>query len=116
MPTSPKLQEAMDSLRSVLGEVVATSTATVLNSPSTISTKAAQDLIAFLPLEVILQDLGTIVAKAAGAELTARALRPADYAGLPDIPKMLVKRISDELRSRPETFHAAFIRALRIQG
>jgi hypothetical protein len=56
------------------------------------------------------------MAKAAGAELTSRALRPADYAPIEELPQTLATKLVDELKERPEIFHAAFAKALRIQG
>jgi hypothetical protein len=100
--------ETITELKKFFGEAQ-TTTAHVLTLPSNISRDQAYELVKDVPLEPVLRDLAVCMARAISSELLAMALRPADYADLPDLPLMVIERLIEALAAKPED---AFIKPL----
>jgi hypothetical protein len=64
----------------------------------------------------MLHDLAQSAASVIGDELHAEGLRPADYADLESLPKVVVERLIAELKSLPDAFVRTLQDALRMKG
>lgn len=95
---------------------VGTNTAVVLNTPSGLTKEQAMILVTQTPMGPVLRDLGAVVARELGNELLAHGMRPADFALLPDLPKVVTDRIMKELSEYPEEFSRALIQYLSMKG
>lgn len=90
--------------------------ATALITPSTLTKDLAKSLAESVALDPVMHDLAVVVAKALGTKLITSGLRPADYAGLDDIPDGLIERIIEELAQKPDLFFKTFQVTLKLQG
>ena len=68
-------------------------TGAIMIRPSTLSLDIARQAVKEMMLDGVYRDLGAVAANALADELEARSLRPADYADLPELPKVVAKRI-----------------------
>lgn len=98
------------------GAVAVTTTARVLNMPSSATVAIAQRVVEDLPLQPIMHDLGVVCARVIGDELLARALRPADYADLEELPHELCELIAKTVAQVPEDFVFALVEHLKMRG
>lgn len=105
---SDKPRRVLSELRPVTGDV--------LVSPSELSRRLVKKIVRELPLNNILQDLGAIVARELADFIDASALRPADYADLPDLGEVLSERVMQELGRDPDAFSEALRNQLRLRG
>lgn len=109
----------LDELKKIFGEPTSegfVSTGRVLTLPSAVSGEIANQVIATMDLTQILKDIGAVVAQQLATDLEAMALRPADYALLPDMPQMLAQRVAKELAKAPTEFTAALVDRLKLRG
>lgn len=90
-------------------------TGAVLTRPSKLSLEVAQQSVKSMPLDQVYRDLGAVSARVLADELESRALRPADYAALPELPKVVAKRLVGYLL-RSEEFARAFSEHLAARG
>lgn len=90
-------------------------TAAVLTRPSKLSLDVATQAVRTMPLDGLYRSVGTIAAQTLADELESRSLRPADYANLPDLPKVTAKRIVGYLL-RSEEFARSFSEHLSARG
>lgn len=95
---------------------VKTSAARVMNAPSTISKELVTKILKEFPLETVLHDLGIVVARELSNFVEAHALRPADYADLPNLGEVLSERLMQELGKDPDTFTQALVEYLKLRG
>jgi hypothetical protein len=95
---------------------VKTSAAKVMTSPSSISKELVTKIMKEFPLDVVFRDLGVACARELANFIQAHALRPADYAELPDLGEMLSERLMQELGKDPQAFTVALIEHLRLRG
>lgn len=112
-------QLAIDELQAVFGpqtENAFISTGSVLVKPSSLSTDLASASIEAMNLAPVLTNIGVLCAQAIATELEGLALRPADYAGLPELPESVAKRVAKELAKAPTQFVAALIETLKARG
>jgi hypothetical protein len=92
-------------------------TGTVLTKPSTISDEVVEKLVCELPLKQALKDLGAVAAREVANAIETVALRPADYADLPDLPEKLAERLVAALEGKGlECFVESFVEHLRNRG
>jgi hypothetical protein len=113
--------QALKELQEILapqteGAVAVTTTAKVLNMPSSATVAIAQRVVEDLPLQPILYDLGAVCARVIGDELLSRALRPADYADLEELPHELCEILAKTLAQVPEDFVHALVEHLKMRG
>lgn len=118
----------LDEIRALMGEtpLPATAPATVeafgvdtgkvLVMPSGVTRDLAAQAIADIDTSPIMRDIGVIVARQIATELQQMALRPADYASLPDLPQMVAARLGAELATAPDVFVASLLEQLRLKG
>jgi len=90
-------------------------TGAILNRPSQLSLEVAQQAVKAMPLDQMYRDIGSIAARVLADELEKRSLRPADYANLPDLPKVAAKRVVGYLL-RSEEFARSFTEHLMSRG
>lgn len=90
-------------------------TAAVLVRPSKLSMELAQQAVKDMPLDGLYRDVGSVAASVLADELEKRLLRPADYAVLPDLSKVVAKRIVGYLL-RSEEFARSFTEQLAARG
>lgn len=94
----------------------ATNTGTVMTMPASLTKEAAVEQANTMPMEQVLHSIAVILAKEMGSQLMARAMRPADYDGVRDIPDTLIERLIEELAKKPDLFFKIFRENLKIQG
>jgi len=104
-----------------LGEVfgiaeVKTTAARVMTSPSSVTKELVNKIAKEFPLEGVMRDFGLVVARELANFIEAHALRPADYADLPDLGEALSERLMQELGKNPDTFTQALAAQLRLRG
>lgn len=112
-------KELIKDLQQVFGqpaEEAITNTARVMTMPSSISRDLAAKSIEYLDTSKIFRDLGFLAARELSDSLEAMALRPADYADLPDLVQHIASKLSKELSKVPEEFSKALIEQLRLRG
>jgi len=90
-------------------------TGAVLTRPSKLSLEVAQQAVRSMPIDGLYRDVGAVAARVLADELESRSLRPADYANLPDLPKVVAKRIVGYLL-RSEEFARSFSEHLAARG
>jgi hypothetical protein len=90
-------------------------TGAVLTRPSKLSMGVAEQAVRGMPLDGVYRDLGAVAARVLADELEARSLRAADYANLPDLPKVVAKRLVGYLL-RSEEFARSFSEHLSARG
>lgn len=90
-------------------------TGAVLTRPSKLSMEVAQQAVRSMPMDGLYRDVGAIAARVLADELERRSLRAADYANLPDLPKVAAKRIVGYLL-RSEEFARSFSEHLSARG
>jgi hypothetical protein len=95
---------------------VKTTTARVMTLPSTLTRELVTKVVQEFPLEAILRDLGTVTARELADYIETLALRPADYAGLPDLGSLVSERIMRALGKDSEVFLEALTTHLRLRG
>lgn len=88
-------------------------TGSVMIAPSSITHQQASECVEKVNLSPLLRDLGLIMARELENELRTCGLRPADYAGLPNLPDILASRIAKALTKVPPEFANAFTDHLR---
>lgn len=90
-------------------------TGAILTRPSKLSLDVAAEAVKTMPLDAVYRDLGAITAQVLADELEGHSLRAADYANLPDLPKVVAKRVVGYLL-RSEEFARAFSEQLAARG
>jgi hypothetical protein len=90
-------------------------TGAVLIRPSQLSMEVAQQAVRSMPLDGLYRDVGAVAARILADELESRSLRAADYADLPDLPKVVAKRIVGYIL-RSEEFSRSFAENLSARG
>lgn len=90
-------------------------TGAVLTRPSKLSLDVAAQAVRAMPLDGVFRDLGAVAARVLADELESKALRPADYSNLPDLPKVVAKRLVGYLL-RSEEFARSFAEHLAARG
>lgn len=90
-------------------------TGAVLIRPSKLSLDIAREAVRGMPLDGLYRQIGVIAANTLADEMETRSLRAADYANLPDLPKVVAKRIVGYLL-RSEEFARAFSDQLTARG
>lgn len=90
-------------------------TGAVLVRPSKLSMELVQQVVKDMPLDGLYRSVGSAAASVLADELEKRALRAADYAVLPDLPKVVAKRLVGYLL-RSEEFARAFTEQLSARG
>ena len=103
-------------LQTVFGESFNTNTAQVLNQPSGLSKEQAATLIKAIQTPKIIRDLAASAAGEIAIEIQAHAMRPADFATLPDLASMVAEKIKADLSSKPDIFEKALIEFLKLKG
>jgi len=98
------------------GAVAVTTTAKVMTMPSSATMAMAQRVVEDLPLRPIMRDLGVVCSRVIGDELEARALRPADYADLEELPRELCTLLAKTIAQVPEEFVFALVEHLKMRG
>ena len=109
----------LDDLRKILQEPLGeayVSTGRVLTLPSGVTTEVAAQTIASMDLTQILKDIGSVAAMQIAQDLEAMALRPADYALLPNLAEMVAQRIAKELAKVPTEFTSALVERMKLRG
>ncbi len=97
------------------GQMAPGGTAAVLNRPSGISMELAVQAVRKMPMDRIFRDIGAIVAREIADELESQGLRPADFATLDELPRVVGKRVTSYLL-RSEEFSRALLQALQARG
>ncbi len=87
----------------------------VLIRPSKLSLDVAQQAVRGMPLDGLYRDIGAVAARVLADEMESRSLRPADYADIPELPKVVAKRIVGYLL-RSEEFARSFSDHLTARG
>lgn len=95
---------------------VATTTGFVMVRPSSISNELVAKVVREFPLEAVLKDLGVVAARELANYIEAMAMRPADYAGMPDLGIVVAERIMQALGKDSEAFTDALTAQLRNRG
>lgn len=90
-------------------------TGAVLTRPSKLSLDVARDAVRSMPLDGLYRQIGIVAANVLSDEMYQRQLRAADYANLPELPKVVAKRIVGYLL-RSEVFAQAFSDQLTARG
>jgi hypothetical protein len=90
-------------------------TGAVLIRPSKLSLDVAQQAVRGMPLDGLYRDIGAVAARVLADEMESRSLRPADYADIPELPKVVAKRIVGYLL-RSEEFARSFSDHLTARG
>ena len=90
-------------------------TGAVLIRPSKLSFDVAAQAVRAMPIDGLYRNIGAAAAQVLADELERRSLRPADYANLPDLPKVAARRILGYLL-RSEEFARAFSEQLAARG
>jgi hypothetical protein len=109
------LQHQLEDVFGGGGQVAPGGTGAVLTRPSALSMEVAAQAVKSMPLDQIYRDLGAIAARVVADELESRALRPADYASLPDLPGVVAKRITGYVL-RSDEFSRSFLQHLSSRG
>lgn len=112
------MNKALEELRRVLDDKHENlnSTAKVLTLPSGVTREVASQAIEALNLAPVLRDVGLMLAREISDELERMALRPADYADLPDMPQLVAARLGAELSKAPTEFVEALLEQMRLRG
>lgn len=97
------------------GQMAPGGTAAVLVTPSGISMELAAQAVRKMSMDRVFRDIGAIAAREVANELESQGLRPADYANLEDLPRVVGKRITSYLL-RSEEFSRALLQALQARG
>lgn len=108
MPRSPT-----EDLRSVFETL---DTGAVMAAPNTLTKQLVSKIVKEFSLDNVLRDLGVLTATELANSIESRALRPADYAELPDLAEMISERLMQELGRDLEIFNTAFLSQLRNRG
>lgn len=90
-------------------------TGAVLTRPSRLSMDMAQEILKAMPLDGVYREMGAVVASALADELEAKSLRPADYAELEGLSRVVAKRLVGYLL-RSEEFSRGFVMRLKARG
>lgn len=91
-------------------------TGAVLTSPAVLSKDMSSQLADQLPLDQVMNVIATTLAREMGAFMITKAMRPADYATLSDIPDSLIERTIEALASKPDVFFKVFRDQMKMQG
>jgi len=110
-----KLRQQLNEIFGGAMNVAPGGTGAVLTRPSKLSMDIAQQAVKEMPLDGIYRGLGSVAAEVLANELEMKALRPADYANLPDLPKVVAKRLVSYLL-RSEKFARSFSESLAARG
>lgn len=112
---SSPIDDLRDDLRAVFGEW-GPSTGDVMIAPNTLAKEVVAKVVKSFPLDKVLYELGIIAARELANNIEALALRPADYANLPDLSETMSERLMQELGKDPDMFANAFLTELRNRG
>ena len=93
-----------------------TTTSRVMITPSSATVAIAQRVVEDLPLGEVMRDLGVICARVLAGELESRALRPADYADLEELPNELCEMLAKTIAQVPEDFVVSLVEHLKMRG
>ena len=92
------------------------------NGTATVSTTASSldaDLVTMVAEEMdltdILRDVGIVTARKLADELERRALKPSDFADMPELVQLLAKRLKKALADSEE-FSQALYKQLKMRG
>lgn len=108
-------RSALKDLARVFGPVEST-TGPVLMLPSTVTKDQASHAVGEMNLDSVMHDIGAIVARHISDELSKLSLRPADYATLPDLDKVIAIKVAKELQQVPEPFSKALLEYMKLRG
>lgn len=106
--------DVLKDLENVFGEAVASGR--VMTTPSGLTIDLVKDILDKFDLAQIMKDLGLVVAREIADKIESVALRPADYADLPDLSAIVSQRLMHELAKDNETFANSLISNLRNRG
>lgn len=110
-------RNSLDTLEEIFGlDEVKTTTSRVLTAPSGITNGLVTDMLGEFELKPIMRDLGFIVAREIADQIEAMALRPADYAQLPDLAITVAQRLMHALALDDETFATSLVDNLKMRG
>jgi len=109
------LRQQLDEIFGASMNVAPGGTGAVLTRPSKLSLDVADQVVRRMPLDGLYRDVGAVAARVLADELEQASLRPADYADLPDLPKVVAKRIVGYLL-RSEEFARSFSEYLAARG
>jgi hypothetical protein len=112
------MSTTVNELREMLGlpPLTEAPTGLAMTMPSPVSIEIATNVADNFDIETVVRDLGAIVAREFANELQRMALRPADYATIPDLTNILAIRVASYLMQLPDVFDLAFLQALRNRG
>jgi len=110
--------EAKRALTEVFGDPANVSpggTGAVLTSPAKLDFDIAVEMLAALPLDVILKDLGVVVAREYANELERRGLKPSNFAPVQGLSAKVSARIAKNI-AKSEVFAQSFVDHLGMRG
>lgn len=110
----PSMVDVLKDLEAVFGESV--SSGAVMIAPSGITIDLVSELLGTFDLEPIMKDLGLVTARVLADKIESLALRPADYANLPDLATLISQRLMHELAKDDVTFAESLVTNLRLRG
>ena len=112
---NPELERQLEEVFGGDMNVAPGGTGAILTRPSKLSLDVAVQAVRAMPLDGLYRDVGAVAARVLADELEARSLRPADYANLPDLPRVAAKRIVGYLL-RSDEFAQALKQGLTARG
>jgi hypothetical protein len=95
--------------------VVPGGTGAVLTRPSYLDMEAVTQAVRVMPLDELYRGFGAVAGKVVADQLEEMNLRPADYANLSDLSRMVAKRVVSYLL-RSEEFARALKESLARRG
>ncbi len=84
--------------------------------PNSITSRLVNAIVKEFSLDNVIRDLGVRAANELADNIQTRALRPADFAELPELAETLSERLMQELGKDPDAFNTAFLSQLRARG
>lgn len=112
------VKDLKDQLEDVFGgggQVAPGGTGAVLTKPSGIDMELATQLLKQMSLDAVFRDLGAVAAREVADEMDRHALKPSDFANLPDFPMVVAKRIVARLVGSEE-FSRSLQKYLGMRG
>lgn len=95
--------------------VTPTGTGAVLTTPSKLSFDLVSEVVRKMPADRLRYEIGRLAAKFLADELERQGLKPADYVRVPDLQKVLARRISSRLHDS-EQFYDGLFEGLMVRG
>lgn len=87
----------------------------MLTSPAKLDFDMAAQMLAALPLDTVLRDLGAVVAREYADELERRGLKPSNYAPVEGLSAKVATRIAKNI-AKSEVFAQSFVDHLGMRG